>query len=69
MEFGIGASRPVWGCLFLLLVVGWPLPAALLADVTRGKMAAWRRWVIVLEDTMLGLVQVAAIIILLATKP
>jgi hypothetical protein len=58
-------DSPVGTGLVWVLITAWYFPSGFLALMTRGKMRAWRRWVIVVEDTMLGLVQVAALVLLI----
>jgi cytochrome c biogenesis protein CcdA len=59
----------IWACpgvpfaflLCLLSCFGFP---AALAYSTGGRISAWQRWLIVIADTLLGLVQLLAILLL-----
>jgi hypothetical protein len=68
-QLNLFLANPIGACLVLALVTTWFYPPACLAVMSRGRMSQWRRWVLVVEDTMLGLVQAAAILLLICARP
>ncbi len=61
-------ANPAGTCLGWLWLLSFFLFPCLLAEETGGRLSEWRRWVIVIEDTLLGLVQLAALLVLIPVR-
>jgi hypothetical protein len=61
-------NNPAGTCFGWLCLLSSLLFPALVADQMAGRMSQWRRWVVLFEDICLGLVQLAALMVLIPVR-